>query len=157
MHQFTVYGEDYDKVFNPVGYFRTTQRAKYANKGYKKYARWKAAVQSAFIQSLTECGEPNKFGELDPQYGKIVGDGPWFVETRHYFHNRSHADNDNIHKGVLDSLLCNDKYVCGSYWPFYHMGEPRAEIMIIKLSWKDGNFDLDGIRGNFETTIDQEN
>lgn len=105
---------------NPVPYKRTTQRAKFADKEYKKYQQWKLKVVGEFIKEFKTY--PHRVFEPKTKY---------YVDIIIYYKDKTHGDSDNVFKGILDAIFAkplNDKYICGSMDYFYDKENPRVEI-----------------------------
>ena len=105
---------------NPVPYKRTTQRAKFVDKEYQRYQKWKAKVLSDFIKAFKTY--PHRVFQHKKKY---------YVDIVVYYKNKAHGDTDNVYKGILDAIFAkplNDKYICGSMDYFYDKDNPRVEI-----------------------------
>jgi len=101
MIEFTLVGNQSDKAGNPIPYHRTTQ-ASFWNKDSKRYNAWKQFVrQEYWLQTAKKISGHKPFNKAFK--GK--------VEVYIEFKNESHADPDNIAKGILDALFENDKHV----------------------------------------------
>lgn len=102
---FVIRGNQEDTSGNPLGYHRTTQGS-YWNAGSRRYAAWKDYVVSEF-----ERGTQRK-----PKQGKpltIAKNEAAQVSMRIFWHNKAHADIDNVLKGILDALFVDDKGING--------------------------------------------
>lgn len=109
---------------NPVPYKRTTQRQKFVEKGYKRYIEYKNLIVAEFVKKY-KC-LPSKILENKTKY---------YVNVIAYYKDKTHADTDNVAKGVNDAIFqkpLNDKYIAGSYDFFYDKEDPRLEITIKK-------------------------
>lgn len=105
---------------NPVPYKRTTQRAKYKDKEYARYLKWKELIMRYFILKFNKY--PHQIFKKNHKY---------YVNIVVYYKDKTHGDTDNIYKGVLDAIFAkplNDKYICGSMDYFYDKENPRVEI-----------------------------
>lgn len=51
-----------------------------------------------------------------------------------YFADYSHADPDNIFKGIADALFDSDKYLAGDFDFDYDSSNPRVEVEIAEVS-----------------------
>ena len=107
---------------NPVPYVRTTQKQKFVDKSYKRYQAYKSLVVKAFIEETGKM--PQK---------ALVKDKKYYVDVVAYYKDRTHADTDNVAKGVNDAIFqkpLNDKYVAGTYDFYYCKENPRLCIRI---------------------------
>lgn len=110
VYEFEITGLEY----NPVPYKRTTQRAKFVSKDYKKYLEWKTLLGDTFCASNPKA--PKRIIRRGEEWHAVPGlSGAYFVETVAIYKDKAHGDTDNVAKGVLDALFKNDKYVSGSY------------------------------------------
>jgi hypothetical protein len=108
---------------NPVPYTRATQRQKWTP-SVKRYHRWCNALRECFasaapmepapMEGVAHFGEVNYYSRKTPpivlhkeQKRRVIVT----VETCIVWADEAHADADNVHKGVLDSLFTNDKLV----------------------------------------------
>ncbi len=107
---FTVSGNQEDPKGNPLGYHRTTQKAKWAP-SHQRYEKWKGHV----IQAFNRTGyRDNKNLNVKPI--AISKEHPARVDIDIEYANEIRPDNDNVLKGVLDALFVNDKFVmAGSF------------------------------------------
>lgn len=118
---FTIYGNQEDpNSGNPIPYHRTTQGS-YWNKGAKRYKAWKDYVVKEFCKSQKIKDTGNK---------PITIKEKVYVDIVIYYKDRTHADSDNVAKGINDALFVNDKNVAGSYDFFYDKQCPRVEVTI---------------------------
>ena len=109
---------------NPTPYKRTTQRQKFVDEGYKKYNQYKALIVAEFAKQY-KC-LPHKLLKPNTKY---------YVNITAYYKDKTHADTDNVAKGVNDALFqkpLSDKYISGSYDYFYDKINPRLEIEILE-------------------------
>lgn len=115
-----------------IPYTRVTQRSKYVNRQWKRYAGYKVKVLSAFLNSIKDEKLQKKYLFNIQKYGKPIctGDAKVYVFVEMYFVNRGHGDPDNIFKGCLDSLFVSDKYVAGGFDFNYNKKNPRIEVEI---------------------------
>lgn len=110
IYKFEIAGLEY----NPVPYKRTTQRAKFVSKDYKKYLEWKTLLGDTFCASNPDA--PKRIIRRGKDWHAVPElSGAYFVETVAIYKDKTHGDTDNVAKGVLDALFKNDKYVSGSY------------------------------------------
>lgn len=106
----------------PIGYKRTTQRAKYCE-NYKRYQQYKDLVVLAFLEQCAGDWGANK--PLTTVKGQKTR-----VDIKIYFRDFTHGDPDNVLKAILDSLFVNDKYCSASFDYFYDHANPRVEVQI---------------------------
>ena len=119
--KFTIFGNQEDKKGNSIPYHRTTQGS-YWNAGSQRYLAWKNYVVKEFCKQT---------GVKDTSKKPILkSNDKIHVVMNIYFKDKTHADSDNIFKGIADSLFQNDKYVSGSFDFFYDANNPRVEVEI---------------------------
>jgi len=107
---------------NPVPYTRTTQKQKFVDKAYKRYQDYKALIVKSFIEETGKL--PHKL---------LVKDKKYYVDVVAYYKDKTHADTDNVAKGVNDALFVkplSDKYIAGTYDYFYCKDNPRLCVRI---------------------------
>ncbi len=107
---------------NPVPYTRTTQKQKYVDKNYKLYLTYKAQILAAFVEATGKL--PQKM---------LVKDKKYYVDVVAYYKDKTHADTDNVAKGVNDAIFVkplSDKYIAGTYDYFYCKENPRLCVRI---------------------------
>ncbi len=123
---FTLEGE-------PVPYTRTTQRQKYVDERWLKYARYKVRIQRAFIESIASRKVSMACGRSLCQTKKPLSTGrsPVRVHVDIFFGGYKHGDPDNVVKGILDAVLVNDKFVIEGNWIVgYDFDNPRVVVKI---------------------------
>lgn len=108
-YNFIISGNQENPDGNPIPYHRTT-RGSYWNEGSKRYAAWKEYVVAA--SGLEYQFNRKKMKMENPiviplGYKATMG-------LKMFFANESHADPDNIYKGIADALFFNDKKLSGS-------------------------------------------
>lgn len=117
---FTVKGNHKDPKGNPMPYTRTTQGSKWSPKA-KDYSAWKEYVRGCF---LAYCVDEKLLTHADfrglvyalPNLKPIVkSKNKARVDIMITYKDDTHADSDNVIKGILDALFQNDKYVAGSF------------------------------------------
>lgn len=116
--KFTIYGNQDNPKGNPVPYTRVVGRALWV-RGAKRYAEWKAYVQSCFFTAVDqETRKLLKAGNRQIRYGKPI-ELPAHTDARMdlkiFWANGSHGDPDNVFKGIADALFVNDKNLDGSF------------------------------------------
>lgn len=131
---FTIEGNQESKTGNPIPYFRTTQGSKFS-KGAMRYADWKEHVKGSFLAHCIDMGYLNHqdFKALIyvlPDMKPIVkSKNKIRMDIHSTFIDDSHADSDNIFKGIADALFQNDKYLEGSF-TFERGDKGKVEVKI---------------------------
>ncbi len=115
---------------NPLGYTRTTQRAKFDPK-YRLYEEWKDWVWWNFIQQ----GGKNM---------RIQDKAKFFLSIKIFYRNDRRSDPSNVFKGIEDALgdsrskgprlYKNDKWTTGEFDYFFDSQNPRVECEILLLN-----------------------
>jgi hypothetical protein len=109
---------------NPVPYKRTTQKQKWVDKEYRRYQTYKDEIYAEFIKATGKL--PHQIFQDKTKY---------YVNVMAYYKDKTHADTDNVAKGVNDAIFqkpLSDKYVAGFYDYDYDKENPRLEITIKK-------------------------
>lgn len=119
---FTIVGNQEDERGNPIPYHRATQRGRF-NKGQRRYYAWKDHVRASFAQSWDRSIPLT----LD---GKIPGTPVGKVTAEICFGSETHADPDNVVKGILDALFQNDKHVDVETKHSCRHDEPRVLVNV---------------------------
>lgn len=121
---FTILGNQLGPKKNPVPYTRVVGTALWT-KPARKYNAWKEFVVGKFLvaypnyaRTLLQHGKP-----IPPAHAKRM-------DLKIYYGSKTHADNDNIFKGIADALFANDKDLDGSFVGSYDTGQPRVEVSI---------------------------
>lgn len=132
---FTIKGNQENPQGNPIPYFRTTQGGQF-NKGAKRYHAWKDYVRAAFIDALEAIKREDridyaKFVDFSQKKPIKKAGYKQKVSIMIGFRDKSHADSDNIFKGIADALFMDDKYVAGDFDYFYP--EERAGFVRVKI------------------------
>ncbi len=117
-----------------VPYTRTTQKQKWVDARWKKYADYKTKIQANFFESVKEHPMSKYFAQsmiakskpLDTKQTKV------YVSIKMFFKNKQHGDPDNIYKGAIDALFVSDKYIAGFFDFDYDEISPRLEVTICK-------------------------
>jgi Holliday junction resolvase RusA-like endonuclease len=100
-----------------IGYVRTTQRQKWVDPRYKRYAMWKKMIR---LIGNTK-GIPDKLTPADSVS----------VQVEVYWKKKATHDIDNVLKGVLDSLWSNDRRVVNVHaFCWENTGKEHANIKI---------------------------
>jgi len=121
---FTIPGNHLDpERGNPIPYVRTTQRQKFKDERYLRYAGWKKYVQDiALVRATNKCTLHDLCANFRKQKIRL--------DCMIYFGSQNHGDPENVRKGIQDSLFKQDKYVMGSVDFDYDRECPRVEVMI---------------------------
>ena len=101
---FTIHGNQENPEGNPIPYHRSTQGAKW-NPAHRRYLLWKDYVRQE-LHAQTEIDRSNRL-DSHPFQNKARGS----VSIRIDFADETHADPDNIVKGILDALFKTDKEI----------------------------------------------
>jgi hypothetical protein len=120
----------------PMGYTRTTQRAKYANAAAKRYSAWKEYVWAYLLQAY-------------PKPPRL--DGPKIVVGCYMeFADRRRPDPGNVVKGIVDALadrihrkgrdtwaeprlFTNDKNMLDRGMDFTHLDRPGVLVVVSEI------------------------
>jgi Holliday junction resolvase RusA-like endonuclease len=138
--EFIVVGNQENINGNPIGYHRTTQKAKFTNE-HQRYEAWKAYVQKAFSKTFgpgpVVAGNRMSWEQL--RTGKVLNtteENPVRVDIYIEYANNARPDNDNVFKGICDALFVNDKYVKSGSFDYDLTGRGRVFIKITFLGRK---------------------
>lgn len=131
---FTIYGNQKNHKGNPIPYTRSTQAGQW-KPNVVKYREWKEYVRGAFLAECVDRGLINHKDFKDLLY-ILPGGNPIKFDGRKaimniviYFMDDTHADCDNVFKGIADALFVNDKYLAGSFdFAYAHSG--RVDVVI---------------------------
>lgn len=118
---------------NPQPYFRQTQRSSHFDPGAKRYQRWQQYLVNSLLESVKGQPLEQEFAKNILAKGKpiiIPPGGCGIVDTFIACKNKTHGDADNIHKGVLDSLFANDKYVTKGTYNLVYDAIPILQVKI---------------------------
>ncbi len=125
--KFSVLGNQENPKGNPVPYHRATQGSKW-NPAHKRYLAWKDYVRAEYRKASR--GLPFSYHTEDVGMHPILGEVHGRVSIFTRFGPETHADPDNIVKGILDALFNNDKHIdvttshtCGN-------PQPKVEVSI---------------------------
>lgn len=116
---FTIYGNQEDRAGNPIPYLRTTQNSQWTDKA-KRYHDWQDYVRATYLDAVMpnkkikigDYGEAHDFLQKKPIKATKKKAR---MDIQIYWANETHADCDNIFKGIADALFMNDKYLAGSF------------------------------------------
>ena len=97
-------GNQDDPEGNPIGYKRTLNHSWRADS--TKYHEWKEYVRAAFQRKYPTANNL-KPHPIQVQKGDTIA-----TKIDVWWKDGKHADLDNVVKGILDSLIDNDKVVC---------------------------------------------
>lgn len=133
MVNFRVYGNQENLKGNPIPYTRTTQGTKFTEKAMR-YAAWKGHVVASYMDYIQgmEIIDRSEFGDVhDFLSQKPINTGKKRIhmDINCYYVNDTHADSDNVFKGIADALFVNDKYLSGSF-TFEYSDTPRVDITL---------------------------
>lgn len=110
---------------HPVGYTTTTRGSKKSSVAVRKYWRY--------------CERVRMFAEEQGAKMPLESppDDPWYIFTVAVFADGTHADPENIHKGIKDALFYKaefgDKHTGGAYCePLYSKENPCVVVMCVK-------------------------
>jgi hypothetical protein len=105
--QFVIKGNQENREGNPIPYYRST-KGSFWNKGTQRYNAWKEFVKYEFLKS---CGN----NQLCTGKPIVLGTQKARMDLMIHFKDHTHADCDNIFKGIADALFKNDKRLIGSF------------------------------------------
>jgi len=133
---FTVHGNQENRIGNPIPCVRMTQGSQWSDPAMR-YKEWKSFVVAQFIdliQGMTKEERMHYSDIINLSEKKPIkkSDRKIVVDLMIYFKDNSHADCDNIFKGIADALFMNDKYVVGSF--DYKMAEQGKVDIKIKFT-----------------------
>ena len=117
IYELTIRGNQEDpKNGNPIAYYSTTRRGKFKDERAIRYNAWKNYVVICWLE---------KFGKAP---GFTAG-ACYRLDVDCFFRNETHADPENVRKGIQDSLFDNDKHVWGTV-RYYHGPVPGVWIRV---------------------------
>lgn len=134
---FIIDGNQEDPNGNPMPYTRTTQGAKWSPK-YERYQKWKSYVVGAFIKEFQNLDKQER-----AEFAKVVDfskEKP-IAKSEHkqkmsieiYYKDKTHADSDNVFKGIADALFQNDKMLMGDFDFFYSIKKQGKVTVRLEL------------------------
>lgn len=136
---FIVKGNQEKPDGNPIPYQRTTQASQWTDKA-RRYQEWKSYVVASYLDALeiipkidrADFGDAHDLIQKKPikKTNKKIR-----VDIICYFADNSHADCDNIFKGIADALFMNDKYIAGSF-DFIYPEDKKGKVEI-KITFYD--------------------
>lgn len=99
-----------------------------------RYAAWKGHVVASYLDYVNgmemidraEFGDVHDFMEKKPI---VTGDKRVHMDMTITYIDKTHADSDNVFKGIADALFKNDKYLSGSF-TFEYGDTPRVDITL---------------------------
>lgn len=133
--QFTIFGNQENKLTgNPIPYTRTTQRGRWTPRSLR-YESWKTYVVASYLDAVFPRDgsyDKAKFGELhDILSGKPIKREKAKVTIFIFFADETHADPDNVVKGINDALFQQDKHVdVETHHSCAHTEVPRVDVKI---------------------------
>jgi hypothetical protein len=132
---------------NPVPYTRTTQKAKWTEPA-RRYRRWADALRDCFAHQVGTHAT-QVVGDLGELLAKSVFTDSRTppitlfkeekrnilcrVETQIVWANEAHGDADNVHKGVVDALFVNDKFVNRHYVESRYASDTREPGLLVHI------------------------
>lgn len=131
---FTIHGNQENRDGNPIPYFRTTQAGKWG-KGAVRYREWKSYVVASYLDAMeaipkierADYGDMHDLLERKPI--KASEKKQWMT-LKIVFADKSHADCDNIFKGIADALFMNDKYLASRGFDYEYGDAGRVEVTV---------------------------
>ena len=131
---FKIYGNQEDAKGNPIPYLRTTQKSQWTEKA-QRYQQWKSYVVASYLDALGEIKKIDRadFGEAhDLLQRKPIkaGDHKQKMTLKIGFKDKTHADCDNIFKGIADALFMNDKNLIGEFDFFYTNKQEGGHVLV---------------------------
>lgn len=123
--QFSIYGNQENDAGNPIPYFRQTQASSRFNASAKRYHAWKDHVRGA----LQVCHDvPITVPDRNQVLSLFDGTPDASMEIMIHFASESHADPDNIFKGIADALFDNDKHLACDGIHFEHAADKKGRV-----------------------------
>lgn len=116
---FTIRGNQEDPRGNAIPYMRSTQGGQWKPK-VMRYHEWQNYVRANYLDALGAIKKIDRkdFGDMhDLLERKPIAKSNNKIHMRLMIQwkDRTHADADNIFKGIADSLFMNDKYLSGEF------------------------------------------
>lgn len=116
---FLIKGNQEKKEGNPIPYFRVTSESRFS-KGTKRYHSWCDYVRAHYLDALGEVKKIDRadFREMhDLLQRKPIADTgrKVYMSLQITWANKTHADCDNVFKGIADALFMNDKHLVGEF------------------------------------------
>lgn len=133
--QFTIKGNQEDPLGNPMAYFRTTQGSQFT-KGAKRYHAWGDYVRAQLIDALARMKDRREYAEhFDFSKKKPIKASSLKqkMTLRIFFKDKTHADSDNIFKGIADALFMNDKYLASDGFDYFYTDKDTGGSVTITL------------------------
>lgn len=131
---FTIHGNHEDRKGNPIPYFRTTQNGQW-KPGARRYQGWKDYVRANYLDTVNsslfikreDFGDFHDFIQKKPidLKGKKA-----YMTLAITFKDKTHADSDNIFKGIADALFINDKYLASRGFDYEYGEEGKVDVLI---------------------------
>lgn len=120
---FTIYGNQEDRMGNPIPCARTTQAGQWTPKAMR-YNAWKTYVVASYLDAIDGMKKIDRadFGEAHDLLQKKpikAATHKQRMSLKIFYKDKTHADCDNIFKGIADALFMNDKYLAGDFDYFY--------------------------------------
>lgn len=113
---FVITGNQNDLCGNPIGYKRTLNHS-WTDEA-TKYKEWQEYVRGEFISQCKKVGRESILSKLVGVHPIVLGKKEIACVTCdiEFASDGTRADCDNVHKGILDSLFKNDKYVMEGHY-----------------------------------------
>lgn len=126
--KFTILGNQEDRFANPIPYTRMTQKTKWLPKS-KRYFAWKSYVKGFYRDAAWKFPEIDKLSTLKAKPIPATKD-KCKMSLMIYFKDKTHADCDNIYKGIADALFTNDKYLACGGIDYEYSDQGRVDVTI---------------------------
>lgn len=137
---FTIEGNSAGIGENPIPYTRTTQRQKYSDR-YKRYTEWKTFVVARYLDvtfpakraiKREDFGDVHDLLERKPIKAGVRASVMINIFFAHSKNGKcTHADPDNVVKGIVDALFMDDKHVDVETHHTCARQMPKVEVQII--------------------------
>ena len=135
---FKIYGNQEDPRGNPIPYLRTTQKSQWTDKA-KRYQQWKDYIRANYLDALGAVKKIDRadFGEAHDLIQKKpirASDHKQKMSLQICFKDKTHADCDNIFKGIADALFMNDKHLVGEFdYSYVEKGVGGSILVTLEL------------------------
>lgn len=125
-YEFTVLGNQSNPFGNPIPYFRTTQGSKWST-GARRYAAWKDFVAGEFERQVREFVRRKNSYTSKPidLKGKVAR-----MDIVIEWSSKTHADCDNVFKGIADALFVDDKNLAAGSFESRMATDKRGKVII---------------------------
>lgn len=128
---FTIEGNQENKVGNPLPYLRRTQGSLWSKES-KRYEAWIEFVRrQCYFQTTLEERWNTRGRTMRYEHPFTTSRNEYArMDVMMWFADETHADPDNIFKGLADALFKNDKHLAHSV-DFGHASDGRGRVDII--------------------------